>query len=53
MWLKFSNFNNSKLLFDTNKQYKGYEVPGTFLISLNRPIVMCIDTLQELESLIG
>lgn len=56
----FLNFNfdfDRQPLFAPTKcksqQQVGVKVPGCFLLRLNRPVVMCVSTLNELQERIG
>lgn len=51
--LLLNAFELNKCPFDSFKQYKGFDVPGTYLIKLNKPLVITINTLNLLQSNLG
>lgn len=40
-------------LFANKANPNDTELPGTFLLTLSKPVVMCLSTLEELQSQLG
>jgi hypothetical protein len=50
---QLNNYEFNKCPFDSFKQFKGVDVPSTYLIKLNKPLVITSNTLNLLQSILG